>query len=238
MNRVFPVCFLAALLIHWAILWAWASMPTPVIGTQEPPSAEIEITEEQIPAESTRVKEVEQPIKEQPQPEQVKEPEEAVPDPLLAPVLHATPLPTPRTTPPPAPYASPEAKVSSTPKPRSSTPLKASNEGVGNAVTAATRSTRSTSQDRTHASWRNRVTPSYPPSALAARKLGRVMVTVQVNALGQATAASVSASSGNPVLDSAAVRAARESTYFPKCLLGVPLPDTVVIPYNFDIRGR
>ena len=230
MSRVFPVCFLAALLIHWAILWVWASMPKPVIGTQEPPSAEIEITEEQIPAESTPVKKVEQPIKEQPQPEQVKEPEEAVPDPLLAPVLHATPLPTPQAT--------PQAKSSSTPKPRSSPPLKASNEGVGNAVTAATRSTRSTSQDRTHASWRNRVTPSYPPSALAARKLGRVLVTVQINALGQATAASVSSSSGNPVLDSAAVRAARESTYFPKCLLGVPLPDTVVIPYNFDIRGR
>lgn len=234
MSRVFPVCFLAALLIHWAILWAWASMPTPVIGTQEPPSAEIEITEEQIPAESTPVKKVEQPIKEQPQPEQVKEPEEAVPDPLLAPVLHATPLPTPQAT----SQATPQAKSSSTPKPRSSPPLKASNEGVGNAVTVATRSTRSTSQDRTHASWRNRVTPSYPPSALAARKLGRVLVTVQINALGQATAASVSSSSGNPVLDSAAVRAARESTYFPKCLLGVPLPDTVVIPYNFDIRGR
>jgi len=234
MSRVFPVCFLAALLIHWAILWAWASMPKPVIGTQEPPSAEIEITEEQIPAESTPVKKVEQPIKEQPQPEQVKEPEEAVPDPLLAPVIHATPLPTPQAT----SQATPQAKSSSTPKPRSRPPLKASNEGVGNAVTAATRSTRSTSQDRTHASWRNRVTPSYPPSALAARKLGRVLVTVQINALGQATAASVSSSSGNPVLDSAAVRAARESTYFPKCLLGVPLPDTVVIPYNFDIRGR
>jgi len=234
MSRVFPVCFLAALLIHWAILWAWASMPKPVIGTQEPPSAEIEITEEQIPAESTPVKKVEQPIKEQPQPEQVKEPEEAVPDPLLAPVLHATPLPTPQAT----SQATPQAKSSSTPNPRSSPPLKASNEGVGNAVTAATRSTRSTSQDRTHASWRNRVTPSYPPSALAARKLGRVLVTVQINALGQATAASVSSSSGNPVLDSAAVRAARQSTYFPKCLLGVPLPDTVVIPYNFDIRGR
>ena len=238
MSRVFPVCFLAALLIHWAILWAWASMPKPVIGTQEPPSAEIEITEEQIPAESTPVKKVEQPIKEQPQPEQVKEPEKAVPDPLLAPVRQSTPSPTPLPTPQATSQATPQAKSSSTPNPRSSPPLKASNEGVGNAVAAVTRSTRSTSQDRTHASWRNRVTPSYPPSALAARKLGRVLVTVQINALGQATAASVSSSSGNPVLDSAAVRAARQSTYFPKCLLGVPLPDTVVIPYNFDIRGR
>jgi protein TonB len=234
MNRVFPVCFLAALLIHWVILWAWASMPTPVIGTQEPPSAEIEIAEEQIPAESTPVKPAEQPIKEQPQREQIKEPEETVPDPLLAAVLQPTPLPTPRATPQPAP----ETKPSTAPKHRSTPPPKASNEGVGNAVTASTRSARSTSKDRAHASWRNRVTPSYPPTALAAHKLGRVMVTVQVNTLGQATAASVSASSGNSVLDSAAVRAARESTYFPKCLLGVPLPDTVVIPYNFDIRGR
>lgn len=238
MNRLFPVCFLAALLIHWAILWAWASMPTPVIGTQEPPSAEIEITEEQIPAESTPVKKVEQPIKEQPQPEQVKELVEDVPDPLLAPVLQSTPSPTPLPTPQNTTQATPQAKSSSTPKSRSSPPVKASNEGAGHAVSATVRSARSTGADRTHASWRNRVTPSYPPSALAARKLGRVMVTVQVNALGQATAASVSTSSGNPVLDSAAVRAARESTYFPRCLLGVPLPDTVVIPYNFDIRGR
>jgi len=238
MNRVFPVCFLAALLIHWVILWAWASMPTPVIGTQEPPSAEIEVTEEQIPAESTPVKQVEQPIKDQPQPEQVKEPVEAVPDPLLAPVIQSTPLPTPLPTPRATPQPTPEAKSSHPPKPRSTPPLKASNEGAGHAVSASIRSARSTGADRTHASWRSRVTPSYPPSALAARKLGRVMVTVQVNALGQATAASVSISSGNPVLDSAAVRAARESTYFPKCLLGVPLPDTVVIPYNFDIRGR
>jgi TonB family protein len=71
-----------------------------------------------------------------------------------------------------------------------------------------------------------------------ARKAGRVLVTIQINALGEATAASVTTSSGNPVLDAAAVRAARESTYVPKCLLGVPLPDTVVIPYNFDIRNR
>ena len=238
MNRVFPVCFLAALLIHWAILWAWASMPTPVIGTQEPPSAEIEITEEQIPSESTPVKQVEQPIKEQPQPEQVKEPTEAVPDPQLAPVLQSTPSPTPLPTPRATPQSAPEARSSQPPKPHSTAPHKASNEGAGHAVSASIRSARSTGADRTHASWRNRVTPSYPPSALAARKLGRVLVTVQINALGQATAASVYSSSGNPVLDSAAVRAARESTYFPKCLLGVPLPDTVVIPYNFDIRGR
>jgi len=63
-------------------------------------------------------------------------------------------------------------------------------------------------------------------------------VTVQVDSLGQATAASVTTSSGNPVLDAAAVRAARESTYHPKCVLGVPLADTVAIPYNFGIIGR
>ena len=238
MSRVFPVCFLAALLIHWGILWAWQSMPTPVIGTQEPPSAEVEITEEQIPSESTPVKQVEQPIKEQPQPEQVKEPTETVPDPLLAPVLQSTPSPTPLPTPRATPQPAPEERSSQPPKPRSTPSPKASNESLGNAVTAATRSARSAGKDRTHASWSNRVTPSYPPSALAARKLGRVMVTVQINALGQATAASVSVSSGNPVLDSAAVRAARESTYNPKCILGAPLSDTVTIPYNFNIQTR
>ncbi len=232
MNRELPLYLLGALLIHGAVLWAWARTPTAIIGMQESPAVEIEISEERAPSalpESTRAeKPAELPppppqkpeVPEEPQTmtEPEPQPEVTVPDPQQAPIAKPTPrvlTEAPRVTPRPQPAVS-----------RSGPPPAASRPPAGSG------------KDRSHASWKHRVTPSYPPSALLARKAGRVIVTVQVNALGQATAASVTATSGNPVLDAAAVRAARESTYFPKCLLGVPLPDTVAIPYNFDIRSR
>jgi protein TonB len=223
MNRELPLYLLGALLIHGAVLWAWARTPTAIIGMQESPAVEIEISEERAPDALPEPAKAEKPAElPPPPPQKPKEPEETVaktepepppeplvPDPQQAPIAKPTPrvlTEAPRATPRPQP--------------------------------AASRPPAGPGKDRSHASWKHRVTPSYPPSALLARKAGRVLVTVQVNALGQATAASVTASSGNPVLDAAAVRAARESTYFPKCLLGVPLPDTVAIPYNFDIRSR
>lgn len=233
MNRELPLYLLGALLIHGAVLWAWARTPTAIIGMQESPAVEIEISEERapdalpVPAKAEPAK-AEKPAELPTPPEKPEEtvaktesepqPEATVPDPQQAPIAKPTPrilTEAPRATPRPQPAVS-----------RSGPP------------SAATRPSAGSGKDRSHALWKHRVTPSYPPSALLARKAGRVVVTVQVNALGQATAASVTTSSGNPVLDAAAVRAARESTYLPKCLLGVPLPDTVAIPYNFDIRSR
>ena len=44
MNRELPLYFLGALMIHGSVLWAWAQTPAAVIGAQEPPAVEIEIT--------------------------------------------------------------------------------------------------------------------------------------------------------------------------------------------------
>ncbi len=57
MNRELPLYLLGALLIHGAVLWAWARTPTAIIGMQESPAVEIEISEERAPPalpESTR----------------------------------------------------------------------------------------------------------------------------------------------------------------------------------------
>ena len=223
MNRELSLCFLGALMIHGSVLWAWAQAPTAVIGARETPAVEIEISEERTQAPSPASAETEKatampPATQEKETESQPESEAMVSEPQSKPAPQPTTQARQQTNHmPPRPL---------TTNPRSVLPSAASTHLAAGG------------KDRAHASWKHRVTPSYPPSALMARSSGRVLVTVQVNALGQATAASVSSSSGNTVLDSAASRAARASTYFPRCVLGVPLPDTVVIPYNFGIRGR
>ncbi len=80
--------------------------------------------------------------------------------------------------------------------------------------------------------------PSYPAAARAAGQAGRVLIIVNVNALGRATGARVYASSGFASLDQAALSAARASTYNPKRIGGLPLPDTITIPYTFRLEDR
>lgn len=224
MNRELPLYFLGAVLIHGTALWAWGATPSAMIGSAETPAAvtEIEISEEQSPIAAAPSSSANEPPKEEmpprpvkmPEPEQKREASEMPSEEPAAPVAQSQSAPPRQKPPAPSSRSNPSTSAAATARP------------VGSA------------NDRSHATWKHRVTPSYPASALMARKAGRVLVTVQVNALGQATAASVSSSSGNTILDSAAARAARESTYHPKCVLGVPLQDTVVIPYNFDIRSR
>lgn len=223
MNRELSLCFLGALMLHGSIFWAWAQAPTAVIGARETPAVEIEISEEQTQAPSPDSAETEKAT-EMPPATQEKEAEPQPESEAMAPEPQSKPTPQPAT----------QARQQANLKPPH--PLTTNPRSVP--ASAASTHPAPGGKDRAHASWKHRVTPSYPPSALMARSSGRVLVTVQVNALGQATAASVSSSSGNPVLDSAASRAARASTYNPRCVLGVPLPDTVVIPYNFGIRGR
>jgi len=229
MNRELPVYFLVALLIHGTILWAWTRTQPALIDNQEPPAVEIEIAEEQHPA--APIDTVKEEFQRKAPPPQTEKPADPLTKSELEPVPEAM-----------ATETQPTAAVKPTPRPVTTKPLSSTMPTAAQAsITSspiASRPPAGSGKDRSHASWKHRVTPSYPPSALAARKLGRVLVTVQVNALGQATAAAVTTSSGNFILDAAAVHAARSSTYYPKTLLGVPLPDTVAIPYNFDIRER
>ena len=73
--------------------------------------------------------------------------------------------------------------------------------------------------------------PAYPPKAKAARASGAVDVEVTIDEYGNVISAK--AISGHPLLQGAAVQAARASRFAPTKLSGQPVKVTGVIIYNF-----
>jgi TonB family protein len=73
--------------------------------------------------------------------------------------------------------------------------------------------------------------PAYPPIARAAHASGTVVVQVLINEEGYVIAAR--AVSGHPLLQAAAVAAAREAKFSPTLLAGAPVKVTGVVQYNF-----
>jgi len=73
--------------------------------------------------------------------------------------------------------------------------------------------------------------PPYPSLAKAARASGTVTVQVTVDETGNVIAAK--AVSGHPLLQSAAVAAARQAKFTPTILGGAPVKVTGVLTYNF-----
>ena len=73
--------------------------------------------------------------------------------------------------------------------------------------------------------------PAYPPIARAAHAAGTVVVQVTIDENGSVIAAH--AVSGHPLLQSAAVGAARQARFSPTKLSGQPVKVTGVIQYNF-----
>ena len=75
------------------------------------------------------------------------------------------------------------------------------------------------------------VKPPYPTAARAVRATGAVSVQVTIDEQGKVVAAT--AVSGHPLLRSAAVVAARASSFVPTLVDGRPIKTTSVIVYNF-----
>ena len=73
--------------------------------------------------------------------------------------------------------------------------------------------------------------PSYPPAARAVRASGSVSVQVLIDENGHVVSAS--AVSGHPLLQQAAVSAARGARFSPTLLSGQPVKVSGVITYNF-----
>ena len=73
--------------------------------------------------------------------------------------------------------------------------------------------------------------PAYPPIARAARASGTVVVQVVIDENGSVISAH--AVSGHPLLQAAAVGAARQARFSPTKLSGQPVKVTGVIQYNF-----
>ncbi|MBV9926586.1 MAG: TonB family protein [Acidobacteria bacterium] len=77
--------------------------------------------------------------------------------------------------------------------------------------------------------------PAYPPVAKAASAQGTVTVQVVVDEQGHVTSAS--AVSGHPLLQRAAVEAARQAQFSPTLLSGQPVKVSGVITYNFALTN-
>lgn len=225
------ICLFAAIGLHAAVLWGVAFGPPAFIAVENQHSDAVEIG---------LVETSGQGMESQPEPPT------------------AEPIP-PETAPParePAPPISPEAVSEPAPKPpisKNAPEPKPKQKSTPHSITAAPGAAsnpnrfagssgagigRPGGSDSAHATWRNRITPSYPPSARAAGQTGRVFITVNVNALGQASSVRIFHSSTIPALDDAALAAARSSTYNPRKLAGIPLPDTITVPYVFRLDER
>ena len=76
--------------------------------------------------------------------------------------------------------------------------------------------------------------PAYPPIAKAARAAGTVTVQIVVDESGRVISAS--AVSGHPLLQQAAVAAARQARFSPTLLSGQPVKVSGVITYNFVLQ--
>jgi protein TonB len=76
--------------------------------------------------------------------------------------------------------------------------------------------------------------PAYPPIAKAARASGTVTVQIVVDESGRVIQAS--AVSGHPLLQQAAVAAARQARFSPTLLSGQPVKVSGVITYNFVLQ--
>ena len=76
--------------------------------------------------------------------------------------------------------------------------------------------------------------PAYPPIAKAARASGTVTVQIVVDEGGRVVSAS--AVGGHPLLQQAAVSAARQARFSPTLLSGQPVKVSGVITYNFVLQ--
>ena len=76
--------------------------------------------------------------------------------------------------------------------------------------------------------------PPYPPAAKAARAQGTVVVQVTVDETGGVTSAK--AISGHPLLQAAAVAAARQAKFSPTLLSGKPVKVSGMLIYNFVLE--
>jgi protein TonB len=76
--------------------------------------------------------------------------------------------------------------------------------------------------------------PNYPPIAKAARAQGTVTVQILVDESGRVVSAS--AVNGHPLLQQAAVAAARNARFSPTLLSGQPVKVSGVITYNFVLQ--
>ena len=214
--------YLGAIGVHAAVLWGWSySGPTLISEAgSEGDTVEVSLVEGVPGAPGPEATGSEPPAPEPPKPE--------------------PPAPEP---PKPEPRKSRSAPVAAKPMPAKppTSALKSDGNRGGGAATGSQGATGAGSGgagagDNAHATWRNKVQPDYPEAARMARLAGRLEIEVRVNPLGQPVGARVVKSSGSSLLDASALKAVRASTFNPKRLGSIPLPDTIIVPVTFRLK--
>jgi periplasmic protein TonB len=85
--------------------------------------------------------------------------------------------------------------------------------------------------------FRNRP-PAYPESARRKRQEGVVELFMEVTSQGRVSSVKIYKSSGYPVLDQAALNAARRYRFKPATIGGIPVDSTTIQPIRFDLKDR
>jgi TonB family protein len=80
----------------------------------------------------------------------------------------------------------------------------------------------------------DKILPEYPPIARAAHASGNVVVLIMIDEDGKVIAAQ--SVSGHPLLQAAAVRAARDSTFMPYLVDGAPTKVIGTLTYSFVLE--
>lgn len=82
----------------------------------------------------------------------------------------------------------------------------------------------------------HRVVPTYPEMARSAGIEGRVVIAVVIDTTGSISSATVMSSSGNSMLDAAAMDAARGFRFTPAYQRDRPVPVQTAIPFSFRLE--
>lgn len=175
------------------------------------------------------------------------------PPPKPTPTPHPTPTPTPppppKNTPPPVNLKlhvvqSHSSSNSGGPAEQAYTPPPVGNpNGVPTAEpTAASTAAPATAPPTpsgpvtaTDADFINKVSPEYPDMAKEENIQGDVTVRITVGPTGAVLAEAIQESSGNPLLDNAALKAAKASTFKPPTYNGVAVQRDYLIIYTFSL---
>lgn len=138
--------------------------------------------------------------------------------------------PSPTRSPQPSPAAAPTAKADATPQPQPS-PGDAHPSAKSPAPKEETRPRTPVSGGVLNSKAINLPTPTYPSAAKSAGAQGKVVVEVTIDEGGKVVEAH--AVSGHPMLQQAAVQAARLAKFSPTTLSGQPIKVTGTISYTF-----
>ncbi len=85
-------------------------------------------------------------------------------------------------------------------------------------------------------SFRTRVEPEYPRTALRLHQEGKVTLGLYINELGTLDKVEIVKSTGYPALDDAAVEAMKQSTFNQAYQGATPMPSHAEITINFQLQ--